>query len=72
MRAQKVSKTELARRLGLNEKKARRMLDPKHQTKVPTLKRALHALGKRIEPVLVCPLRAENFAGAHLTPLQGA
>ena len=53
-------------------KKARRMLDPKHQTKDPTLKRALHALGKRIEQVAVCPLRAENFAGPHLTPLQGA
>jgi hypothetical protein len=29
------------------------MLDPKHGTKVPALERALHALGKRIELVVV-------------------
>ena len=53
MREQNVSKAELARRLGLDEKQARRMLDPKHETKVPALERALHALGKRIELVVV-------------------
>ena len=49
MREQGVSKTELARRLGVNEKEARRMLDPRHSTKVPTLEHALHVLGKRAE-----------------------
>ncbi|MEK7738241.1 MAG: type II toxin-antitoxin system HicB family antitoxin [Pseudomonadota bacterium] len=53
MQEQNVSKAELARRLGLDEKEARRMLDPKHGTKVPTLERALHALGKRVELVVV-------------------
>lgn len=53
MREQNISKAELARRLGLDEKEARRMLDPRHGTKVPTLERALHALGKRIELVVV-------------------
>ena len=53
MQEQNVSKAELARRLGLDEKEARRMLDPKHGTKVPALERALHALGKRIELVVV-------------------
>lgn len=52
MREQGVSKSELARRLGLDEKEARRMLDPKHGTKVPALERALHALGKRVELVM--------------------
>jgi antitoxin HicB len=52
MREQNVSKSELARRLGLDEKEARRMLDPKHGTKVPALERALHALGKRVELVV--------------------
>jgi antitoxin HicB len=33
----------------VNEKEARRMLDPKHPTKVPTLERALAALGRRAE-----------------------
>jgi antitoxin HicB len=53
MLEQDVSKAELARRLGLDEKEARRMLDPKHETKVPTLERALHALGKRVELVVI-------------------
>jgi len=44
-----VSKSELARRLGVNEKEARRMLDPRHSTKVPALEHALHGLGKRVE-----------------------
>ena len=49
MREQGVSKSELARRLGVNEKDARRMLDPRHTTKVPALQHALHILGKRAE-----------------------
>jgi len=53
MREQNVSKADLARRLGVDEKEARRMLDPKHGTKVPALERALHALGKRVELVVI-------------------
>ena len=53
MREQGISKAELARRMHLDEKEARRMLDPKHATKVPALERALHALGKRVELVVV-------------------
>jgi antitoxin HicB len=53
MREQGISKAELARRMQLDEKEARRMLDPKHATKVPALERALHALGKRVELVVV-------------------
>ena len=53
MREQGVSKSDLARRLGLDEKEARRMLDPKHGTKVPAIERALHALGKRVELTVV-------------------
>lgn len=52
MREQNISKSELARRLGLDEKEVRRMLDPGHGTKVPALERALHALGKRVELVV--------------------
>ena len=44
-----ISKSEFARRMKVNEKEARRMLDPKHPTKVPTLERALAALGRRAE-----------------------
>ncbi len=53
MREQGLSKSDLARRMDLDEKEARRILDPKHSTKVPTLERALHALGKRVEVVVV-------------------
>lgn len=53
MREQNVSKADLARRLGVDEKEARRMLDPKNGTKVPALERALHALGKRVELVVI-------------------
>lgn len=49
MREQNVSKSELARRMRVHEKEARRLLDPHHPTKVPTLERALAALGRRAE-----------------------
>ncbi len=51
MSEQNISKADLARRLGLDEKETRRMLDPKHGTQVPTLERVLHALGKRVQLV---------------------
>ena len=43
-----ISKSELARRIGKDEKEVRRILDPKHPTKLPALTAALHALGKRL------------------------
>ncbi len=49
MREQRVSKCELAWRMRVHEKEARRMLDPRHPTRVPTLERALAALGRRAE-----------------------
>lgn len=49
MREQNLSKSELARRMNVDEKEARRMLDPKYPTKVPTLERALAALGRRAD-----------------------
>ena len=49
MRAARVSRAELARRLGCDEKEVRRMLDPKqHSTRLPKLQQALEALGKRL------------------------
>jgi antitoxin HicB len=43
-----ISKAELARRVGKDEKELRRILDPKHATKLPALTAALRALGKRL------------------------
>ena len=43
-----LSKAALAGRLGCEHKEVRRMLDPKHPTKIPALHRALAVLGKAI------------------------
>ena len=47
-RRTKITKTELARRLGKDEKEIRRILNPKHPTKLPALTAALAALGRRL------------------------
>lgn len=43
-----ISKSELARRLGKDEREVRRILDPMHATKLPALTGALAALGRRL------------------------
>ena len=55
MQEQGVTKSDLARLLQLDEKEARRMLNPHHATKVSTLERALHRLGKRVAVVMTTP-----------------
>jgi antitoxin HicB len=49
LRKSGVTRVELARRLRIDEKEARRMLDPHHPTKADRLERALLALGKHAE-----------------------
>jgi antitoxin HicB len=43
-----ITKSELARRLNKNEKEVRRILDPRHTTKLAALTETLHALGMRL------------------------
>jgi antitoxin HicB len=43
-----ITKSDLARRIGKDEKEVRRILDPRHPTKLPALTDALRALGKRL------------------------
>jgi antitoxin HicB len=43
-----VSKSDLARRLGKDEKEVRRILDPMHRAKLSALEAALRALGRRL------------------------
>lgn len=43
-----ISKSELASRLGCDEKEVRRLLDPRHPSKLPRIQEALAALGQRI------------------------
>lgn len=45
---QRVSNSELARRLGVHERVIRRMLDPQHGTKAEKIQAALAALGKQM------------------------
>jgi antitoxin HicB len=49
MRAQRTTRTELARRLGLQENGVRRLLDLDHRSHIDHIDRALAALGKRLE-----------------------
>jgi antitoxin HicB len=48
-----ISKSELAARLGCDEKEVRRLLDPRHLSKLPRIERALSALGKSLAVRLV-------------------
>lgn len=48
MREAGLSQAELARRLGVDEKEVRRMLDPRHATKLPRIEQALNMMGKRL------------------------
>jgi antitoxin HicB len=43
-----MTKSELARRLGKDEKEIRRILDPRHTTKLGALTEALRAMGHRL------------------------
>jgi antitoxin HicB len=47
-REARISKVELARRLAKDEREVRRILNPKHATKLPALTETLRALGKRL------------------------
>ncbi|MBL8234391.1 MAG: type II toxin-antitoxin system HicB family antitoxin [Bryobacterales bacterium] len=48
MRDQRISNSDLARRLGVNERVVRRMLDPGHGTQPEKIQAALAVLGKRM------------------------
>jgi len=48
MRERHISKAALASLMDVNEKEVRRILDPHHGTKLPTIEKALRTLGKRI------------------------
>ena len=43
-----IGKSEFGRRIGKDEKEVRRLLDPRHRTKLSTLAAALRVLGQRL------------------------
>jgi antitoxin HicB len=55
MRAQGITRTELARRLGLQENAVRRLLDLDHRSYIDQLDLALAALGRRLEVRVLAP-----------------
>ncbi|MFI4940558.1 MAG: type II toxin-antitoxin system HicB family antitoxin [Burkholderiales bacterium] len=48
MKEARVTKVQLAKRLGVNEKEVRRMLDPHYGSKLPRIAEAISLLGKRL------------------------
>ena len=44
----RITKVELARRLGVDEKAVRRLLDPHYGSKLPSIAQAISALGRRL------------------------
>lgn len=48
LREKNISKSELARRLNVNEKSVRRLLDPHYSAKLPRMAEAMEVLGKRL------------------------
>jgi antitoxin HicB len=55
MRAQHITRTALARRVGLQESAVRRLLDLDHRSHIDQIARALAALGKRLEVRVLAP-----------------
>ena len=43
-----ISKVQLAKRLGVDEKEVRRLLDPQYGSKLPRIAQAVEALGRRL------------------------
>jgi antitoxin HicB len=48
LRGAKITKVELARQLGIDEKEVRRLLDPHYHSKLPRIAEAISLLGKRL------------------------
>ena len=48
MREAGISKTQLAKRLGVDEKEVRRLLDPHYGSKLPRIAQAISVLGRRL------------------------
>lgn len=49
MKEENINKSDLARRLGIDVREVRRMLNPHHGTKLPSMEQALAALGRNVE-----------------------
>ncbi len=70
-----LSNVRLAKRLDCDEKEVRRMLDPRHATRMERMREALAACGKQVQ-ITVCDIapRARNFGsrGGTVRPKRAA
>jgi antitoxin HicB len=64
MRAEGLSKSGLARRLGVDEKEARRLLDPRHPTQETRLREMLGKLGVATRSVVIDSARRRRIFAA--------
>jgi antitoxin HicB len=67
IRAKGISQRAFARLIGKDEKEARRILDPKHATKLATLTAALRMLGQRLVIAVEPDRRERRSAGQAAT-----
>jgi hypothetical protein len=58
------SRVALAKAVDLDEKEIRRMLDPRHSSKLPRIEQVLKALGKQLRISLVDVVKAPRAPGA--------
>lgn len=58
------SRVALAKAVNLDEKEIRRMLDPRHSSKLPRIEQVLKALGKQLRISLVDVVKPPRAAGA--------
>lgn len=71
MRRQSVSNAELARNIGADEKEIRRLLDPRHASKLARLEAALAKCGQEVEIVLRDVARQDRILGVAGKPGHG-
>ena len=64
LREKGITAAELARRLEIDHKEARRMLDPSHRTKLPRLAEALHATGHELAVMVYDASRRDRLLSA--------
>ncbi len=63
IREQKLTQKQLAARLRMDEREVRRLLDPRHPSKMPRLESALEALGHAVRIEVVPLARPAHVAG---------
>ncbi len=70
VREKKITAADLSRRLNIDHKEARRMLDPRHKTKLPRLAQALQATGHDLAVTVFDASKRERLLASPSAPKQ--